>query len=101
MASRLNLQTMLESIAQNENVYFQPPSSVHMKYPAIIYRLDKINNKFANNKVYFQKRMYKVIVVDEDPESSIAQEISKLPSVISTGNYVSDNLNHFAFTLPY
>lgn len=42
MASRLNLQTFLEEILESRNVYFQPPESVKMKYPAIVYALDDI-----------------------------------------------------------
>jgi len=33
-------------------VYFQPPSSVRMNYPAIVYVLDDIKNTFANDGVY-------------------------------------------------
>lgn len=37
MASRLDLQTFLEELLESKNVYFQPPESVKMKYPAIVY----------------------------------------------------------------
>ena len=44
MASRLDLQTFLEELLESKNVYFQPPESVKMKYPAIVYALDDIEN---------------------------------------------------------
>ena len=47
MASRLDLQTFLEEILESRNVYFQPPESVKMKYPAIVYALDDIENVYA------------------------------------------------------
>ena len=37
MASRLELQTKFENILGSRNVYFQPPASVQMRYPAIVY----------------------------------------------------------------
>ena len=49
MASRLDLQTFLEELLKSKNVYFQPPESVKMKYPAIVYALDDIENVHADN----------------------------------------------------
>ena len=40
MASRLELQDTLETILESRNVYFNPPESIKMNYPAIIYKLD-------------------------------------------------------------
>ena len=35
--TRLELQSVLEQTLGSRNVYFQPPASVKMKYPAIVY----------------------------------------------------------------
>ena len=51
MASRLDLQTFLEELLESKNVYFQPPESVKMNYPAIVYALDDIDNVQADNGV--------------------------------------------------
>ena len=56
MPSRLELQTLLEEILGSRNVYFQPPESVKMNYPAIVYSLDDIENSFANDGVYSSKK---------------------------------------------
>ena len=63
MASRLNLQTFLEKILESRNVYFQPPESVKMKYPAIVYALDDIENVHADNGVYSSHRHYSVTLL--------------------------------------
>ena len=99
MASRLELQTELETLLGSENVYYQPPSSIEMNYPAIVYSRYKIENKFANNKVYKQLHAYQIIVIDEDPDSEIVEKVSKLPKCRFDRHYVSDNLNHDAFVL--
>lgn len=54
MGSRLELQSELEKILGSRNVYFQPPASVKIKYPAIVYSRKSIDNNFANNTVYKQ-----------------------------------------------
>ena len=37
MANRLDLQALLEDLLGSRNVYYQPPESVKMNYPAIVY----------------------------------------------------------------
>ena len=99
MASRLELQTELETLLRSENVYYQPPSSIEMNYPAIVYSRYKIENEFANNQVYRQLHAYQIIIIDEDPDSEIVEKVSKLPKCRFDRHYVSDNLNHDAFVL--
>ena len=99
MGSRISLHYRLCDILGSEHVYFQPPASMHMTYPAIVYSLDQIDNDFANNDVYMQSRRYLVTVIDEDPDSEIATKVSKLPSCQFSRFYSSENLNHYAFNL--
>lgn len=101
MLSRLKLQTLLEDILESRNVYFQPPESMKINYPAIIYGLDNIDNVFANDKVYLSKRKYLITVIDEDPDSLIVSKISVLPSCRFNRHFKSENLNHNVFTLHY
>lgn len=99
MASRLKLQTELEELLGSENVYFQPPMSIKMNYPAIVYSLSEIKNKHADNMVYNQKRAYQITVVDKNPDSMISDKISMLPYCKFSRSYTADNLNHFVYTL--
>lgn len=99
MASRLDLQTKLEEILGSRNVYFQPPATVSMKYPAIVYSRKSIDNEFANNVVYMQSNSYDVVVIDPNPDSEIVKAISKLPMCRFDRHYKADNLNHDVFTL--
>lgn len=99
MASRLELHEVLCSILGTRNVYFQPPASIKMKYPAIKYSRADINNRFANNNVYAQHIAYQVIVIDANPDSEFVEKVSKLPLCSFDRHYTSDNLNHDVFTL--
>ncbi len=80
-------------------MYYQPPASIFIKYPAIVYSRYYIENTFANNCVYLQATAYQVTVIDEDPYSEIVKKVSKLPMCNFDRHFVSDNLNHDVFTL--
>lgn len=99
MGSRLNLQNLLEELLGSRNVYFQPPASVSMKYPAIVYSRNDLENWHANNNVYAQTTAYSVTVIDEDPESEYVRKVSQLPMCTFDRHYVAENLNHDVFTL--
>ena len=99
MANRLNLQTTFEEILCNRNVYFQPPSSVQMKYPAIVYNLSDIGKKHANNRTYKKLPSYTVTLIDRNPDSEYVDKILELPYCSFDRFYTANNLNHFVFTI--
>lgn len=88
-----------DPIDGHSHVYFQPPESVKMKYPAIRYSLKRINNKFAGDKSYVQSPGYEVILIDENPDSEYVQKLLALPYCSFDRHYPKDNLNHFVFTI--
>lgn len=97
--TRLDLQTLLENLINCDHVYYQPPSNLQMKYPAIRFSRSDIENKFADNSVYVQQHAYEIIVIDKDPDSEIVEKVSKLPTARFERHYVADNLNHDVFQL--
>lgn len=101
MASRLKLQSELEQLLGSRNVYFQPPASVQMKYPAIRYSLYNIENYHADNMPYKQAKAYQLTLIDLNPDSEFVDKISQLPYCRFDRSYAADNLNHYTFTLYY
>ena len=101
MGSRLELHEVLCEALGSRNVYFQPPANIQMKYPAIVYSRNRINNSYANNSVYRQDYSYEITVIDKDPDSEIPQRGSLLPRCRFDRHYVADNLNHATFTIYY
>lgn len=99
MASRLDLQTLLEDLLGSKNVYYQPPASLLMRYPAIVYSRDDIENIHADNRVYMQHTAYLVTVIDKNPDSEYVKKVSMLPMCAYDRHYVADNLNHDTFIL--
>lgn len=99
MASRLELHEVLCGILGNRYGYFQPPSSLKMKYPCVRYSLKNIDLTHANNKVYKQDTAYELILIDTDPESEFVTKILQLPKCKFDRHYVADGLYHWVFTL--
>lgn len=99
MASRLDLQTKLEKILGSRNVYYQPPSSVTMNYPAIVYFRKSIDKVYANDSTYRTLTPYEVIYVRKNSESEIVDRLLELPYSSYDRNYTSDNLHHDVLTI--
>ena len=99
MAQRTQLQSNLESLLGSENVYFQPPPNTRMNYPAIVYHLDDMDTKSANNVPYLVTRRYLVTVIDANPDSPFVGAVANLPMCLFNRGFSVDNLNHNVFTL--
>lgn len=83
----------------DRHTYFNPPSSVQMKYPAIRYSLNNVNLTFANNGVYRKTPSYEVTLIDGNPDSEYVDKILQIPYCRFDRFYIADNLNHWTFTI--
>lgn len=101
MGSRLELHKELKEILGSNYVYFQPPESIKMIYPCIVYERYDINNVFADDDIYIQPRQYRVTVIDENPDSDIVTRMSKFKTARFNRHYVANNLNHDVFNIYY
>lgn len=99
--ARLDLQVFLETLKGDRSVYFQPPASVKMQYPAIVYKLSDINNIHANNGVYLQGIAYQITYITKNPDDVMIKTLSKLPMCSYDRHFTADNLNHYVYTLYY
>ena len=99
MGSRIELQSLLEELLGSRNVYFQPPASLVMKFPAIVYGLSKIRLTHADGKNYLKGRSYDITLIDSDPDSQIIDRILELTYTSFDRHFKSDNLNHYTFTI--
>ena len=99
MPSRIELDAIIRAILGSGNAYFQPPESVEMKYPAVVYSLSNIKNSFANDGVYLSARQYTLILIDKNPDSPLVEKLVSLPTCRFERAYKADNMNHFVFTI--
>ena len=68
MNRRLELQTKLEELLGSRNVYYQPPESLKMEYPAIRYSKSNINSRYADDIKYSNFTLYEIVVIDKRPD---------------------------------
>lgn len=102
MESRLSLHEKLVSLLGSENVYFQPPPTVQMQYPCIVYQRDSGDTTFGDNYPYTFVQRYKVIAIDRNPDSLVPYRIARaFQMCIYDRHYTADNLNHDTFNLYY
>lgn len=99
MAQRLELQALLRDILGAENVYFQPPETIVMQYPCIVYRRDSASTIHADDRPYNQRYRYQVMVIDQNPDSDIPDKVAALPMCRYDRFYTVNNLNHDVFKL--
>lgn len=96
---REQLHVELKELLGSNNVYFQPPPSLRMSYPAIVYSRNRIASLNANDKIYKTNVQYLITVIDEDPDSEIVERLSYFRNARHDRHYESDGLNHDVFTI--
>lgn len=95
MVPRQGIQEVLEALC--DHVYFQPPASVQIEYPAIVYERARADSKYADNKPHNVTQRYQVTLISRNPDESIFQELVSLSMCEHETSYVADNLNHDVF----
>lgn len=95
--SRKSLSGLLHTIC--DNVYFQPPTGTKIKYPCIIYDLDRPNVRYADNAPYALHDQYSLKYITRDPDDPVRIQITMLPLCSAAKPYVAENLYHHPFTL--
>lgn len=94
MGQRLALQTLLEGILGSRNVYFQPPESLLLKYPAIVYNRDYELSQHADNSPYHKRKRYLVTYIDQNPDSDVPDKLTSLPMSTFVRHFTAAQLNH-------
>lgn len=100
MHTRKELHEELKKIA-GDNVYFQPPPSIHINYPAIVYIRSGLPSVSADDSPYSVSHRYLITVIDNVPNSPLSEKMSWLPTVQFDRSYIADRLYHDVFTIFY
>lgn len=100
---RLELHEKLCDLLGSRNVYYQPPETLKLQYPGIIYDLYRINQRFADDLNYRLMPAYSVTIIDRSTDldwvDKMFKTFSKYCSLERT--YNADNLVHYSFILYY
>ena len=96
---RLALHELLCEKLGSRNVYFQPPESIKMQYPCIVYKRSTGDTQFANDNPYTFRVRYQVTYIDKNPDSEIVNKMAKFKTARFIKHIVIENLNHDIFNL--
>ena len=95
---RKKLSKILHDILGSDNVYFDPPESVKMKYPAIVYTKSATNNRRADNIRYISSDIYQVTFIHKDADNEIVDAILDIPYTEMNRVFKVNDLRHCVFT---
>ena len=101
MGTRLELHSFLEKILGSDNVYFQPPESIKMSYPAFVYYLYDTDVIKADDTSFHIWDHYRVQYISRDPDNDMRNKILAFPYCSYFGRSNMDNLYHDNFDLYY
>lgn len=100
--TRIDLDAELRDAIGNSNVYFQPPESIKLKYPCIVYELSDLDVFRADNLNYKKHDRYDVTFITKDPDHPLIRELPDLFLHCRYNRYyAADNLNHYSYTIYY
>ena len=102
MERRLKLDKELRALADSNNVYYQPPESIKMNYPAVVYHLNDAQITHADDKNYVRRKRYTVTYITRNPDDHFIDKMMDAFMYCSFDRwYAADNLNHFVYDLYY
>lgn len=102
MEKRQQLHQELLDILGSPNVYYQPPPTVQMKYPCIVYHRSTGDTTFADNYPYMFTVRYQLTYITRNADDPMVEKLARaFPSIRYDRHFTSDNLNHETFDLYY
>lgn len=98
---RLEFHDVLVNVLGNGDVYFQPPPTLDMQYPCIVYERDNQSVKHSDNFAYNVRQRYQVTYIDQNPDGDPIDTLSELPLSAFSRHFVTSGLNHDVFSIYY
>lgn len=97
---RLLLHEKLCTLLGTRNVYFDPPESIKISYPCIIYNKSTKDSRYADDRNYLSRTRYTVTYIDYSPDSDFTNSIINEFKYCNSDRFYSEsNLHHYVFTL--
>ncbi len=97
------LRKKLLGVTELSKCYYDPPASIRMTYPCIIFNLSSNHVRYADNGTYKSRLRWNVTIVD--PVSTNGEKyialMTSLPYCTFDRHYVTDNLHHYTFVIYY
>lgn len=94
-------QLLVDTLGEGYKVYFQPPETLKIDKPCVIYRRRYLESSNADNIDYKRDRQYTVTLVSRDPDDEAVDKLDSLPYSRYVSHSVVDNLNQDTFEIYY
>lgn len=102
MANRLSLQQNLEALIGNNHVYYQPPETLKITYPCIVYKRQVGKTDYADDRTYNHTRSYEINYITRNPDDPLIDTILFSFSSIRLANrYCTGGLYHNVYVIYY
>ncbi len=95
---RIKAWNIFVGILGSENVYFDPPESAKIEYPAIIFSREKIWKTEADNVGYLFNDRFEVKFIRKTESGDIVDKLLMLPYCEHNRSYKASDMYHDAFT---
>lgn len=99
MATFKEARAILSKIVGHDRVYFQPPESIKMAYPAVVFHLSDLAATRGSNTVFSMRDRYTVTVMDKQPFPEYLYDLQRVPYTSLDTTYRVNGLNHFVYTM--
>lgn len=102
MRSRADLHNELVTLLGSNNVYYQPPETIKINYPCIVYERHDIHNTHADNDAYIDPIKYRVTIIDSKADSPLINKMIHFGhNVRFVRHFATQGLNHDIFDIYY
>lgn len=102
--NRMKIHEKLVAVLGEENrkrVFFQPPESVKLEYPCIIYERTSGTTQHGDDRPYRYTQTYLATIIDKDPESGLPEKLATtIKGARFDRHFTVDNLHHDTFYIP-
>ena len=99
-----DVRDILYTINNTKNVYYDPPTSIQMKFPCFRFNMNNTDVKFADNFAYLRTKRWTVTYITRDVEDIdpvVKGMLDTFKYCSQETQFKSDNLQHVVFNLYY
>lgn len=97
--TRVELDRLLRNTLGTTNVYFDPPESIKIKYPCIVYALGGNMERKADDKTYIRMKRYSLIYITQNADDPMVDTLEDLDYCHLSRPYTADGLFHYAYDI--
>ena len=95
----MELDRILRTTLGTTNVYFDPPESIKIKYPCIVYSLGGISQRKADNQTYIGLKRYGLTYITQEADDPMVDTLEELDYCHLNRPYTSNGLFHYAYDI--